>query len=107
MSKIKIKKFTNNLTGYNFVFAQYKMSLKFGEIKLNKKEFHRSKEPVYLNQVAISKIAISDEFKLDDGVKNVIGYKNDENLNHYVLFYFKCVDLLNILKTRKKYILFG
>ena len=79
------------------------MSLKFGEIKLNKKEFHRSKEPVYLNQVAISKIAISDEFKLDD----VIGYKNDENLNHYVLFYLKCVDLLNILKTRKKYILFG
>ena len=83
------------------------MSLKFGEIKLNKKEFHRSKEPVYLNQVAISKIAISNEFKLDDGVKNVIGYKNDENLNHYVLFYLKCVDLLNILKTRKKYILFG
>ena len=45
------------------------MSLKFGEIKLKKKkEFHRSKQQVYLNQVEISKIVISDEFKLDDGV---------------------------------------
>ena len=44
------------------------MSLKFGEIKLNKKEFHRSKQPIYLNQVEISKITISHELKLDDGV---------------------------------------
>ena len=46
------------------------MSLKFGEIKLNKKEFHRSKQPIYLNQVGISKTVMSDELKLDDGVKN-------------------------------------
>ena len=38
MSKIKIKKFANNLNAYNFVFAYYKMSLKFGETKLNQKE---------------------------------------------------------------------
>ena len=45
------------------------MSLKFGEIELKKKKgFHRSKQPIYLNQVEISKIVISDEFKLDDGV---------------------------------------
>ena len=56
------------------------MSLKFGEIKFNKKEFHRSKQPIYLNQVEISKIVISDEFKLDDGVKNFIGYKNGETV---------------------------
>ena len=37
MSKIKDKKFTNNLNDYKFVFAQYKISLKFGEIKFNKK----------------------------------------------------------------------
>ena len=41
ISKIKIEKSTNNINGYNFVFAQYKMSLKFGEIQRNKKEFHR------------------------------------------------------------------
>ena len=68
MSKIKIKKITNNLNGYVFVLFYYRMSLKFGEIKLNKKEFHRSKQPIYLNQVEISKITISHELKLDDGV---------------------------------------
>ena len=35
---------------------------------------------IYLNQVEISKIVISDEFKLDDGVKNFIGYKNGETV---------------------------
>ena len=52
------------------------MSLKFGGIKLNKNELCRSKQLIYLNQVKISKIVISDEFKLDDGVKIFIGYKN-------------------------------
>ena len=51
------------------------MSLKFC-IKLNQKELHRWKQLIYLNQVKISKIVISDEFKLDDGVKIFIGYKN-------------------------------
>ena len=77
------------------------MCLKFGEIKLNKNEFHRSKQPSYLNQAEISKIVISDEFKLDDGVKNFIGFKLVKLLNHYVLFYLRSVDLLNILKTTK------
>ena len=56
------------------------MSLKFGEIKLTKKEFHRSKQPIYLNRAEISKIVISDDFKLDDDVKNFIGYKNGETV---------------------------
>ena len=54
------------------------MNLKFGKVTLNKKEFHRSKQAIYLNQVETNKIVISDEFKLDDGVKNFIGYKNGE-----------------------------
>ena len=52
------------------------MCLKLGEIKLNKKEFCKSKQPMYLNQVEISNIVISDEFKLDDSVKNFSEYKN-------------------------------
>ena len=60
MSKIKIKKITNNLNGYNFVFTYCKMSIHIGGIKLNKKEFYRSKQPIYLNQVEINKIVISD-----------------------------------------------
>ena len=54
------------------------MNLKSGEIKINKKEFHRSKQPIYLNQDEINKIVISDKFKFDDGVKNFIGWKNRE-----------------------------
>ena len=54
------------------------MSLEFGEIKFDNKEFHRSKQPICLNQEEIIKIVISDEFKFDDGVKNFIGYKNGE-----------------------------
>ena len=71
------------------LYLKYKMSLKLVEIKLNKKEFHRSKQATYLNQVEISKIIISNEFKLDDGVKNFIGYKRVKLLNHYVLFYLR------------------
>ena len=49
MSKIKIKQITNKFNDYDFVFAQYIMSPKFSEIELNKKEFRRSKQPIYLN----------------------------------------------------------
>ena len=50
MSKTKIKKkITSNLNSYNFVFVYYKESLKYGEIKLNKKEFHKLNQPIYLN----------------------------------------------------------
>ena len=63
------------------------MSLKFGEIKLNKKEFHKSKQSIYLNQVEISRITISDEFKLDDGVINFIGYKNGETVKPLYIYF--------------------
>ena len=42
------------------------------------KKIHRSKQPIYLNQVEISKIVISNGFKHDGGVKKFTGYKNDE-----------------------------
>ena len=42
MSKIKIKFFSNNLNGYNSLYL--------------------STQSIYLNQVEISKIVISDEF---------------------------------------------
>ena len=35
---------------------------------------------MYLNQVEIKKIDISDKFKLNDGVKNFTGYKNGETV---------------------------
>ena len=57
------------------------MSLKFDGLKLNKKEFHRSKQPTYLNQAETTKIVISNKFRLDDGAKDFIRHKNGETVS--------------------------
>ena len=54
------------------------MNLKFGEIKIDKKEFHKSKEPIDLNSIDTNKIVISDRFEPDEGDKYHIGYKDGE-----------------------------
>ena len=54
-------------------------TLKFDNIRLNKKEFHKSKEPINLGLVNVDQIAVSDKFKnSDDCFKYFIGYKEDE-----------------------------
>ena len=54
------------------------MSLKFYEIKIDKKEFPKSKQPIDLNLVDANKIVISDRLKhTDDGFKHFIGYQKD------------------------------
>ena len=84
----------------NFVFAQYKKNLKFGKIKLKLKEFHRSKQPIYLNQVETNKTVNSDEFKLDDNAKNFIGYRNGEIVKPLCIIYFTS-NLSNTLNKKK------
>ena len=37
--------------------------LKFNNIRLNKKEFHKSKEPIDLMSVNVDRIVVSDKFK--------------------------------------------
>ena len=50
-------------------------TLKFNNIRLNKKEFHKSKEPVDLLSVNVDQIVVSDEFKHNNkGFKYFIGY---------------------------------
>lgn len=49
-----------------YFFASYKMSeqaLKFGNIVVNKKEFHASEKPIALNLINTNKIVISDKIK--------------------------------------------
>ena len=54
-------------------------TLKFNNIKLNKKEFHKSKEPIDLLWVNIDQIVISDKFKHNnEGFKYFIGYLERE-----------------------------
>ena len=51
-------------------------TLKFGNIRLNNREFHKSKQPIDLKSVNVDQIVVSDKFKhSDDGFKYFIGYK--------------------------------
>ena len=54
-------------------------TLKFDNIKVNKKEFHKSKQPINLDLITVDQIVISGKFKhSDDGFKYFIGYKEGE-----------------------------
>ena len=54
-------------------------TLKFDSIVVNKKEFHKPKQPTDLNLVNVDQIVTSDKFKRNDGgFKYCIGYKEDD-----------------------------
>ena len=51
-------------------------TLKFNNIRVNKKEFHKSKQPIGLMSVNVNQIVVSDKFKhSDEGFKYLIGYQ--------------------------------
>ena len=53
-----------------------KKILKFDNIRVNKKQFHKSKQPIDLD---VDKIVVSDKFKhSDDGFRYFIDYKEGE-----------------------------
>ena len=65
-------------------------TLKFDKIRVNKEEFHKSKQPINLELVKVDQIVISEKFKhSDDGFKYFIGSKKMKLFNRYVLSYFK------------------
>ena len=56
-----------------------KKTLKFNNIKLNKKEFHNSKESIDLFSVDLDQIVLSDRFKHnDEGFRYFVGYQKGE-----------------------------
>ena len=56
-------------------------TLKFDSIRVNKKEFHKSKQPIILDLINVDQIIVSDKFKdSDDGFMYFIGYKEGEIL---------------------------
>ena len=53
--------------------------LKFNNIRVNKKEFHKSKQPIDLMSVNVDQIVVSDKFKHNnEGFKYFIGYQEGE-----------------------------
>ena len=54
-------------------------TLKFNNIKINKKEFDKSNQTIDLDSVITDKIVVSDKFKhSEDSYKYFIGYQEDE-----------------------------
>ena len=54
-------------------------TLKFDSIKIDKKKYHESKQPINSDLVNVSHIVISDKFRHnDDGFEYFIGYKEDD-----------------------------
>ena len=53
--------------------------LKFDNIRVNKKEFYKSKKPIDFDLVNVDQIVVSDKFKhSDNGFKYFTGYKEGE-----------------------------
>ena len=53
-------------------------TLKFNNIKFNKKEFHKSKQVIDLKLINVDQIVVSDRFRHnDEGFKYFIGYQED------------------------------
>ena len=54
-------------------------TLKFNNIKVNKKEFHKSKQAIDLDSVIVDQIVVSDKFEhSEEGYKYFIGYQEVE-----------------------------
>ena len=73
---IKKKHFQNKWVLFLLSKRMSEKTLKFDNIRLDKKEFHKSKQPINLDLVNVDQIVVSDKFKYsDDGFKHLIGYK--------------------------------
>ena len=64
--------------------------LKSDNIRVNKREFHKSKQQINLDLVNLDQIVVSDKFKhSDDGFKYLLVTTKVRLLNRYVLSYHK------------------
>ena len=54
-------------------------TLKCNNIKINNKQFHKSKQAIHLDSIITDKIVVSDKFThSEEGFKYSIGYQEDE-----------------------------
>ena len=82
-------------------------TLKFDNIRHNKKEFHKSKQPINLSLVNVDQIVVSDKFKhSDDGFKYFIGYKEGEIVKPLCIILFQMSGYIKYFENRRKNISF-
>ena len=56
-------------------------TLKFNNVRVNKKEFHKSKQPIDSKSINVDEIVVYDKFKhSDEGFKYFIGYQDNETV---------------------------
>ena len=55
-----------------------KKTLRFNNIRVDKKKFHMSKEPIDLMSVNIDQIVVFDKFNNNNGSRYFIGYQEGE-----------------------------
>ena len=74
-------------------------TLKFNNIRFNKKEFHKSNEPIELMSINLGQIVVSDKFKHNkEGFKYFIGYQECEIVKPFCIIlpqmggYIKCFE---------------
>ena len=80
----------NNRVLFLLSIRMSEKTLKFDSIRVNKKEFHRSKQPINLDLVNVDQIVISDRFKRsDDSFKYLLATEKVKLVNRYVLSYIE------------------
>ena len=82
-------------------------TLKFNNIRVNKKEFQKSKEPIDLFSIDLDQIVVSDKFKHnDEGFKHFIGYLEGEIIKPLCIILLQMNGYIQYLKMVVKTCLF-
>ena len=77
--------------------------LKFNNVRVNKKEFRKSKQPIDLDLVSLNQVVVSDKFRHnDEDFKYFIGYQEDEIFKLLCIILAQMNEYINILKTVEK-----
>ena len=75
---------------------------------VNKKDFHKSKQPINLDLINVYQIVISNKFKhSDDGFKYFIGYKEGDIVKPLCIILPQISGYMKKLKTKEKHVLFN
>ena len=78
-------------------------TLKFDNIRVNKKEFHRSKQPTDLELINVDQIVVFDKFQhSDDDFKYFIGYKEGKIVKLLCIILLQMSGYIKYFENRKK-----
>ena len=83
-------------------------TLKFSNIRVNKKEFYKSKEPIDLMSVNVDQIVTSDKFKHDnESFKYFVGYQRGDIVKPLCIILLQMSEYIKYFEYRKKHVFFN